>query len=252
MKTILVTNRKSGVGKTTTSVNLSVELALRGYRVLLIDLDTQGHLQIGLGVKEHFLMGIHDMLEKGRFYRKSLHRTFLKNLYFIPAHVNFNISEFSAHSVVLSKIFKKIKSKTVFDFCIIDTPPTSDTLLRNSLKVSDYAIIPMQCEYLSFIGVLQFLRLFYKHISSVDSNTKILGVVPTMYNKNIEEHNKILHKLELELGQSKVLPFIRKDLKLAKSFLDGIPLSISEPKARGADDYRILTSHILNLITQKE
>ena len=67
MKTILVTNRKGGVGKTTTSVNLSVELALRGYRVLLIDLDTQGHLQIGLGVKEHFLMGIHDMLEKGSF-----------------------------------------------------------------------------------------------------------------------------------------------------------------------------------------
>lgn len=248
MKTILLTNRKGGVGKTTTSINLAVNIASKGFEVLLIDLDTQGHLQIGLGVKSNFNIGIHDMLKIGKFYKNSIHKTFIPTLDFIPAHVNFDISELASESAKLKKILKKIQDKKNYDFCIIDTPPTSDILLKNALKVSDYAIIPMQCEYLSFIGVLQFLRIFYKHSISVKSNIEFLGVVPTMFNKSMPEHKEILEKLELEIGKKRVLPSIRKDIKLAKAFMDGIPLSKSSPKSRGALDYEQLSSYILNKI----
>ena len=248
MKTILVTNRKGGVGKTTTSVNLAVDIATKGFEVLLIDLDTQGHLQIGLGVHNHFALGIHDMLKMGTFHQKSVQKTFVPTLDFIPAHVNFDISELASESAKLKRVLRRIQYKKKYDFCIIDTPPTSDILLKNALKVSDYALIPMQCEYLSFVGVLQFLRIFYKHSISVNSNIELLGVVPTMFNKSMNEHKEILNKLILELGEDKVLPTIRKDAKLAKAFIDGVPLSTSDPRARGAQDYDKLTLKVLEKI----
>jgi chromosome partitioning protein len=243
-----VTNRKGGVGKTTTSVNLAFNIASKGYEVLLIDLDTQGHLQTGLGVHDHFMVGIHDMLKMGKFYRNGVHPTSVPTLDFIPAHVNFDISELASESAKLKKLFRKIKEKKEYDFCIIDTPPTSDILLKNALKVSDYALVPMQCEYLSLVGVLQFLRIFYKNSISVRSDIELLGVVPTMYNKSMMEHTEILDKLELSIGKEKILPSIRRDVKLAKSFIEGVPLCKTDPKARGAVDYDILSTHILNRI----
>lgn len=248
MKTILVTNRKGGVGKTTTSVNLAVNLATKGFEVLIIDLDTQGHIQVGLGLSTNYPITIHDMLKVGKFYKDSIQKTNIPTLDIIPAHINFDISELDSKSDRLKKIFRKLNTKKRYDFCIIDTPPTSDVLLKNALKVSDFALIPMQCEHLSFIGVLQFLRIFYKNSISVKSDIEFLGVVPTMFNKSMPEHREILKKLELEIGENRVLPSIRKDLKLAKAFIDGVPLYKSSPRARGAVDYEQLSSHILNKI----
>jgi chromosome partitioning protein len=250
MKTVLVTNRKGGVGKTTTSVNLAMNFAMKGFEVLLVDLDTQGHLQIGLGVKSHFTLGIHDMLKMNKFYNNCLQSTNIPTLDFIPAHINYDISELADESSKLKKIFRKIKEKRNYDLCIIDTPPTSDVLLKNALKVSDFALIPMQCEYLSLVGVLQFLRIFYKNAVSVKSNIELLGVVPTMYNKSIPEHKQILEKLKLEIGGDRVLHSIRKDIKLSKAFLEGVPLSSSDPRSRGAVDYDKLSIQIINKIKE--
>lgn len=248
MKTILITNRKGGVGKTTTTVNLAVNIASKGFEVLVIDLDTQGHVQVGLGLGSSYPITIHDMLKVGKFYDDSIQQTNIPTLDIIPAHINFNISDLDSKSDKLKKIFRKIKTKKNYDFCIIDTPPTSDILLKNALKVSDYALIPMQCEYLSLIGVLQFLRIFYKNAISVKSDIKFLGVVPTMFNRSMPEHKEILKKLELEIGNDKVLTSIRKDIKLAKAFVDGVPLSQSLPRSRGAIDYGQLCSQILEKI----
>ena len=247
MKTILITNRKGGVGKTTTTVNLAVNIASKGFEVLVIDLDTQGHVQVGLGLGSSYPITIHDMLKVGKFYDDSIQQTNIPTLDIIPAHINFNISDLDSKSDKLKKIFRKIKTKKNYDFCIIDTP-TSDILLKNALKVSDYALIPMQCEYLSLIGVLQFLRIFYKNAISVKSDIKFLGVVPTMFNRSMPEHKEILKKLELEIGNDKVLTSIRKDIKLAKAFVDGVPLSQSLPRSRGAIDYGQLCSQILEKI----
>ena len=248
MKTILVTNRKGGVGKTTTSVNLAVSLASKGFEVLMIDLDTQGHIQVGLGLGSDYPISIHDMLKVGKFYKDSVQKTSIPTLDIIPAHINFDISELDSKSDKLKKIFRKLKVKHSYDFCIIDTPPTSDILLKNALKVSDYALIPMQCEYLSFVGVIQFLRIFYKNSISVKSDIELLGVVPTMFNRSIKEHKEILNKLTLEIGEKRVLPSIRKDIKLSQTFLEGVPVLISSPRSRGATDYEALSLDILNKI----
>ncbi|MEA3554774.1 MAG: ParA family protein [Campylobacterota bacterium] len=248
MKTILITNRKGGVGKTTTTVNLAANLASKGFEILVIDLDTQGHVQVGLGLEANYPITIHDMLKVGKYYNDSIQQTNTQRLDIIPAHINFDISELDSRSDKLKKIFRKLKTKKNYDFCIIDTPPTSDILLKNALKVSDYALIPMQCEHLSLIGVLQFLRIFYKNAISVKSDIEFLGVVPTMFNRSMPEHKEILKRLELEIGIDKVLTAIRKDIKLAKAFVDGVPLLKSLPRSRGVIDYEQLSSQMLNKI----
>jgi len=106
VKTILVTNRKGGVGKTTTSVNLAVSLASKGFEVLMIDLDTQGHIQVGLGLENDFPIAIHDMLKVGKFYKESIQKTSLPTLDIIPAHINFDISELDSKSDKLKKLLK--------------------------------------------------------------------------------------------------------------------------------------------------
>ena len=106
----------------------------------------------------------------------------------------------------------------------------------------------MQCEYLSLVGVIQFLRIFYKNSISVKSDIELLGVVPTMFNRSMKEHREILDKLTLEIGDKRVLQAIRKDIKLSQTFLDGIPLLVSSPRSRGAQDYEALSLEIINKI----
>ena len=186
MKTILIANRKGGVGKTTTAINLSCVIA-KEYRVLLIDLDTQSHLQYGFGFKKRFAKGIHQSLKEKSLDGAICHSGF-ENLDFIPADINFDVSALPNEKSRLLKLLKEDDIDKKYDFCIIDTPPTSDILIFNALIASDYLLVPMQTEYLGLVGVLQFLKMFYENASKLRTNFKFLGVVPTLYNPSIKEH----------------------------------------------------------------
>lgn len=247
MKTLLISNRKGGVGKTTTAVNLGAFIAKKGYKVLLVDLDTQGHLQIGLGYKKKFKKGIHSALKEKKL-DKTIQKTTFENLFFVPADINYDISNLDIPKTSLKKILRKSSIKNYFDLCIIDTPPTSDILLNNAMIASDYVIVPMQSEYLSYIGAIQFLKLFYETASKLNTKFTLLGVVPTLYNKSIKEHNEIIEKLKEKLGQERVLTPIRKDFKLSLAFNEGKPVCFFDNRCRGAKDYKNLSEKIITRI----
>ena len=247
MKTILVSNRKGGVGKSTTAINLAAYIGESGYKVLLIDLDTQSHIQFGLGFKKRFKKGIHKILEVADL-QGAIQKTSFLNLSFIPADINYDTSKFIFGIDTLKNILEIIEITYDFDFCIIDTPPTSDNILNNAMYASNYVVVPMQTEYLGYVGALQFLKLFYETASKLNAKFTFLGVVPTLFNKSIKEHNEIINKLKEKLGKKRVLTPIRKDFKLSQSFSKGKPISYFDKKSRGAKDYEQLTKVILERI----
>jgi len=250
LKTILISNRKGGVGKSTTAINLSSYIAKKGYKVLLIDLDTQSHLQFGLGFKKRFKRGIHQVLESGKL-KNAIKETSFSNLSFIPADINYDTSTLTCKIDRLKKILGVVNSKYSFDFCIIDTPPTSDNILNNAMYASDYVVVPMQTEYLGYVGAIQFLKLFYETASKLNAKFTFLGVVPTLFNKSVKEHSEIIDSLKEKLGKNRVLIPIRKDFKLSQSFSQGQPINYFDERCRGAKDYETLSEIILERIGSK-
>jgi len=169
----------------------------------------------------------------------------VENLSFVPADINFDISKLVISKKSLKKLLRKAKIEKSYDFCIIDTPPTSDILLYNAMIASRYVIVPMQTEYLGYVGALQFLKLFYEIASKLNINFTLLGIVPTLYVKSIKEHHEIIEKLKEKIGKERVLPPIRKDFKLSQSFQEGKPVCELDGRCRGARDYKALAKTVL-------
>ncbi len=250
MITILAANRKGGVGKTTTAVNLAAWLGRMGKKTLLIDMDTQGHLQYGLGFKKPFDKGIHETLKNGNIL-EIIHTTDFENLDLIPASINFDVSLLGDNKTLLKKRFEDSKIDEIYDICIIDTPPTSDTIIFNALSVGNYALVPMQTEHLGLIGVMQFLKIFYKMAPRINSNFKLLGVVPTMFNKSMKEHKVIIENLKKYVSKNRVFEPIRKDFKLSNAFALGKPIMYVDNRCRGSKDYKKLAESVIEKLNLK-
>ena len=245
MKTILITNRKGGVGKTTTTVNLAASLGILGLRVVVIDLDTQSHAQYGFGFKEPFSKGIHNAIRKKKKLNKIVHKTEYENVSLIPADINFDISQIGQDDKQLAKSIEKSKLEDSFDVCIIDTPPTSDVLLLSALAISDVAIVPLKTEFLGAIGVNQFLKLFYASASKINPELELLGILPTMYNASMQEHTRIIEDAIQKVGRKRVLAPIRNDIKLSVAFMEGKPIAYLDARCRGSRDYNNLAVTVI-------
>ncbi len=244
MKTIVISNRKGGSAKTTTAVNLASGLAKHG-SVLLLDLDTQGHASIGVGCEPNETLGIHSI-----FMGKTLSETFIptihKNLTLSPALTFFDVYEYSDLMGILKSRFKRENIADFFDYCIIDTPPTFDALLKNSLEVADSVIIPFVPHHLGVVAVGQMMRTLYKTASVFEREIVDIAILPVMYNPHINEHKESVRKVELAFGASKLLSPIGVDIKLAKQFESGSPIILESKRSKGLKDYNICVEEILD------
>lgn len=242
MKKLLIANRKGGVGKTTTALNLAVSFANLGKRVLLVDLDTQGHIQYGLGYKEALAKGIHATLLEGKI-EDILVQTNYENLCIVPSDINYDTSYLKVKKERLDELLAEISHQ--FDLCIIDTAPMSDLLLHSSMHSAEYVLIPTHTEHLGLVGVFQFLRMFYTTASKINTKIELLGVVPTSYVKSLQQHTEVIEALEHAIGKHRVLSPIRRDAKLSDAFRSGVPLAYRSEHSKGADDYHALANLLL-------
>ena len=243
MKTIVISNRKGGSAKTTTAVNIASGLAKHG-SVLLLDFDTQGHASIGVGCEPSEDLGVHSI-----FLGKTLSETFVPtvhdNLTLSPALAFFDVYEYSDLRGVLKSRFKRESIADFFDYCVIDTPPTFDGLLKNSLEVADSVVIPFVPHHLGVVAVGQMLRALVQSAKTSQREIANVSILPVMYNPHINEHKESVQKVKTSFGEAKLLSPIGIDIKLAKQFESGKPIVLDEKRSKGLKDYNKCVEELL-------
>jgi chromosome partitioning protein len=247
---LVITNRKGGAGKTTASVNLAAEFANTGKRVLLVDLDSQGHCAVGLGVKMALGQAtVHDIFTAPNSpLIDAVCETFVPNLFLLPANQAFQHHSSGNDEKCLARALSDKSISTRFDLVIIDTPPSLDNLLLNALSAADWVLIPYVPHPLSFEGVRQLVRVLFKVISKDNPKLKILGFLPIMTTNQIRQHRQVNEQVTKQFGALRVLTGIRTDIKLAEAFAVGKPVRFYAPKSRGAEDFAELTATLIQLM----
>ena len=243
MKTIVISNRKGGSAKTTTAVNIASGLAQYG-SVLLLDLDTQGHASIGVGCEPSEKLGVHSIFE-GSTLSETFIPTVHDNLTLSPALVSFDVYEYADLRGILKNRFKREKIADFFDYCVIDTPPTFDALLKNSLEVADSVIIPFVPHHLGVVAVGQMLRALYQSAKVQEREIVDVSILPVMFNPHINEHKESVEKVKTSFGVEKLLSPIGVDIKLAQQFESGSPIILGDKRSKGMKDYKKCVSEIV-------
>lgn len=247
-KIIAVTNQKGGVGKTTTSVNLSASLSSHGKRVLLIDLDPQGNATMGSGLnKQTLAKTANELLLDEASALEVLQKTEV-GYDLIPSNSDLTVAEVKLLSVIarelrLKKALEPIKSH--YDYILIDCPPALNSLTLNALVAADSVLIPMQCEYYSLEGLTALLCTIEQINSTINPDLYLEGILRTMYdgrNRLTEEVSEQLFKHFHDQVYRTVIP---RNVRLAEAPSHGLPVLLYDEKSQGAIAYLVLAAEII-------
>ena len=246
---IAIANQKGGVGKTTTSVNLSACLAYLGKKVLLIDTDPQGNATSGVGVnKGDVQQCIYDVLIDDVDVKKVTLETKVENLSIIPATISLAGAEIELVSTIsrevrLKRMLQEVKED--YDFIIIDCPPSLGLLTINALTASDAILIPVQCEYYALEGLSQLLstiRLVQKHLNN---QLVIDGVLLTMFDARTNLGIQVIEEVKKYFQDKVYKSIIPRNVRLSEAPSHGEPIIIYDPKSRGAEVYLDLAKEVI-------
>ena len=255
-KIVSVANQKGGVGKTTTTVNLSTILAKRGKKVLLIDTDPQGNATSGLGIEKESDLSTYDLLITDVAAEDIIQETAIKNLYITPSNMNLAGAEVQLVSMMSREQRMKEKLDVIkdkFDFILIDCPPSLGLITLNAFTASDSVLIPVQCEYYALEGLGQLLNtveLVRKHLNK---NLYVEGAILTMYDIRTNLANQVVREVKRFLQNKVYKTVIPRNVKVSEAPSYGMPITIYDPKSKGARSYEKFAKEFLkwNELEQK-
>lgn len=241
---MVVTNRKGGTGKTTTSVNLAAEFAAMGQRVLLIDMDTQGHCAVGLDIAPaKDAPTVHSLfLSSGFRLAEAVYSTAWPNLDLIPANTLLEHDSCGGEPMRLARALHDLREQ--YDLIIIDSPPSFDGLLMNALCAARRVLVPFVPHHLSEEGIRNLSRILFRVASGPNPDLKLLGLLPVMQDRRIGQHRSVTDGVSHQFGKGRLLSGIRTDIKLAESFAHRRPVRAYMPGCRGAEDYALAAREI--------
>ena len=199
-KVISFSNQKGGVGKTTSCVNISAQIANKGKKVLMIDMDPQGNATSGLGLpKSKIKKTIYDVIIGKCDIKDTIIKSSFKNLWVIPATIDLAGAELELYELEEDLNFTKIAHESIkdeFDYIFIDCPPSLGMLTVKALSSSDGVVIPMQCEFYSLEGMSQLLNTVKRIRQLYNPDLQIVGILITMYNGRLTLTNQVVAELK--------------------------------------------------------
>ncbi len=249
-KIIAVANQKGGVGKTTTSINLSASLAAQGKKVLVIDADPQANTSSGFGVDIRQVQNsIYEMLVDGIAFDKALIHTEYENIDLIPSHIDLvgaeiEMLEIQNREMVLRNILKT--SKKDYDYVILDCSPSLGLITVNCLTAADSVIIPVQCEYFALEGIAKLLNTIKIIKDKLNPMITIEGFLATMYDSRRSLDNQVLNELRKNFGALVFETVIQRNVRLSEAPSYGKPALYYDAKSKGAQDYMKLATELIS------
>jgi chromosome partitioning protein len=199
-KVVSFSNQKGGVGKTTSCVNIGAQIANKGKKVLIIDMDPQGNATSGLGIaKSKVKRTVYDVIIGKCGIEEAIIKTKFKNLSVISSNIDLAGAELELHQLDENVNFTQIALDSIkesFDYIFIDCPPSLGLLTVKALSVSDGVVIPMQCEFYSLEGMSQLLNTVKKIRQLYNPNLQIVGILLTMYNGRLTLTSQVVAELK--------------------------------------------------------
>ena len=239
-KVISIANQKGGVGKTTTAVNLSTILAKKGKKVLMIDTDPQGNASSGLGINKDVNFSVYDVIINDVEIENTIQKTMVKNLDVCPSNINLAGAEVELVSMMSRehRLKEKIDNqKDKYDYIIIDCPPSLGLITLNAFTASDSVLIPVQCEYYALEGLGQLINTINLVKKHLNKDLTIEGALLTMFDIRTNLSNQVVKEVNRYFENKVYKTVIPRNVRLSEAPSYGMPISVYDPKSKGAKSY---------------
>ena len=249
-KIIAIANQKGGVGKTTTSVNLSACVAQAGHRTLLIDFDPQGNSSSGLGIARNKPRHtVYDVLMNGVGLDKAAMQTGVENLELLPANIALAGAEVElVAQIAREQVLKNALAPFIdqYEYIFIDCPPSLGLLTVNALTAADRLLVPIQCEYYALEGLSQLMNTVKLVRQNLNPGLEVEGVVLTMFDARTNLAAQVVAEVQ-KFFQSKVYrTIIPRSVRLSEAPGYGVPITLYDPRSSGAQAYVALANELIN------
>lgn len=244
-----IANQKGGVGKTTTTINLSAALAEKGKRVLIIDMDPQGNTSSGLGIdKDELDTTVYQLMIGDNTFDECVQKNVFDNLDVLASNVNLagieiETMDMEDRNYILSNIIDEVKDR--YDFIIIDCPPSLNTLTINAMTTADSVLVPIQCEYYALEGLSQLIYTINLVKDRLNPRLSINGVVFTMYDGRTNLSMQVIENVRNNLNQTIYDTIIPRGVRLAEAPSHGLPITQYDIRSTGAKAYMALAEEVI-------
>jgi chromosome partitioning protein len=246
---IAIANQKGGVGKSTTAVSLGAALADIGYRVLVADLDPQGNASTGMGIRHDAReVSVYDVVVSEADIMRAIVPTPVERLHAVPATIDLAgaeielVSQFSRESR-LKKAIEPV-SEGVYDFILLDCPPSLGLLTINALTAAEELIVPIQCEYYALEGLGQLLRNVSLVQQNINAGLRLSGIVMTMFDARTKLSEQVVQEVQKYFGDLVYGVIIPRTVRLSEAPGFGQPITVYDAKSKGAEAYRELAREV--------
>jgi len=247
---IAVTNQKGGVGKTTTTINLATCLAQAGKKVLVADMDPQGNTTSGFGVDKHGLGRSIYTLLLGESYLEevALNIENLENLNLLPCNIDLAGAEIEMLDLPqrefrLREVFNH--AKYLYDYILIDCPPSLNILTLNALCAADSVLVPIQCEYYALEGLTQLMHTINLVHAKLNTRLVLEGVVFTMFDARTNLSAQVVDEVKTHLPEHTFKTIIPRNVRLSEAPSHGLPITLYAPTSKGAEAYELLAQEVI-------